>query len=235
MKIISFSLALPFLAAAHASNVRGAKPVFDYSKYSNNVDLAEEAASEVTAHVFNYAKYQNNLNVDVELAEGEDEDEPLIFSRAKFEDNVDFEDGEDDDGDDDGTEDVVDNGNDDGDDDGDGDLAEGEDEDEPLIFSRAKFEDNVDFEDGEDDDGDDDGTEDVVDNGNDDGDDDGDGDLAEGEDEDEPLIFSRAKFEDNVDFEEGEDDDDDDGNDDGNDDGGLAEEELFNYKKYAIP
>merc|ERR1712238_222069 len=97
MKIISFSLALPFLAAAHASTVRGAKPVFDYSKYSNNVDLAEEAASEVTAHVFNYAKYQNNLNVDAELAEGEDEDEPLIFSRAKFEDNVDFAEGEDED------------------------------------------------------------------------------------------------------------------------------------------
>merc|ERR1719410_1226166 len=84
---MKFALSLPFLAAAQATTLRGATPVFDYSKYSNTVDLAEEA----TPVKFNYAKYAIKKNSEsVDFAE-EEEEMPLIFSQAKFEDSgIDF-------------------------------------------------------------------------------------------------------------------------------------------------
>merc|ERR1712241_59372 len=152
---------------------------FDFAEEGYDFDLAEEElAEEEEKPVFNYAKYAMKKNSEsVDFAE-EEEEMPLIFSQAKFEDSgIDFaEEGYD------------------------FDLAE---EEEKPVFNYAKYaikknSESVDF-----------AEEESV-------------DFAESEDialaeEDMPLIFSQAKFEDSaID---------------------LAEEQsdMFNYKKYALP
>merc|ERR1719232_1856042 len=142
---MKFSLSLPFLAAVQATTLRGSKPVFDYAKYSNKVDLAEEA----TPVKFNYAKYAIKKDSEsVDFAE-EEEEMPLIFSQAKFEDSgIDFaEEGYDLDFAEEEEDKPVFNyakyavkKNSDS-----VDFAE-EEEEMPLIFSQAKFEDSgIDF------------------------------------------------------------------------------------------
>merc|ERR1719232_1299692 len=144
---MNFCLVPIFLAAAQASTLRGGAPMFNYAKYGNQksspvVDLAE---AEETKPVFNYAKYANKKDSEsVDSAEAEDEDFPLIFSQAKFEDS----------------------GIDLAEEDYDFDLAE---EEAKPVFDYAKYaikknSESVDF--------------------------------AEEEEEDYPLIFSQAKFED---------------------------------------
>merc|ERR1719410_1848455 len=61
---MNFCLVPIFLAAAQASTLRGGAPVFNYAKYANQKD-----------------------SESVDFAEAEDEDFPLIFSQAKFEDS----------------------------------------------------------------------------------------------------------------------------------------------------
>jgi len=229
MNIIRLSLTLPFFVAVDAKTIRAAAPKFNYAKYSNKVDLAEEVTPEKAAPVFNYAKYGNKKSgVSGDFAEGEEEDMPLIFSQAKFEDSgIDLAEG---------YSDLLEEELDEIDlAEEEGDFAEVEEEDMPLIFSQAKFEDSgIDLAEGY--------SIDLAEE---------EGDFAEVEEEDMPLIFSQAKFEDSgIDLAEGYSIDLAEeeeakpvfnyakyANKKSSVSVNLVEEQkdMFNYKKYALP